>query len=50
MQIPACIAIPPRITVKPASFEAVVGLVNKPRKPTKALRGLLSGKPVSDEF
>ena len=49
-ELPADIVIPPRITVKPASFEAVIGLVKKPRKPTKSLRALLAGKPVDDEF
>jgi hypothetical protein len=41
--------IPPRITVTPRSFQAVIGLVKKPRKPSKALRALLAGKPVLDE-
>jgi hypothetical protein len=48
--LPADIVIPPRITVKPASFEAVIGLIKKPRKPTKALRALLAGKPIDDEI
>lgn len=45
-ELPADIVIPPRLTLTPESFEAVVELVSKPRKPTKALRELLSGKRV----
>jgi hypothetical protein len=47
--LPAGVAIPSRITVTPASFEAVIGLVEKPRTPTRALRDLFAGKPVDDE-
>ena len=49
-ELPADILIPPRILVRPASLESVIGLVKKPRKSTKALRALLAGKPVDDEF
>jgi hypothetical protein len=28
----------------------VIGLVKKPRKPTKVLRALLAGKPIDDEI
>ncbi len=45
-ELPADIVIPPRLTVTKASFDKVVGLVKKPRKPTKALRDLMAGKPV----
>ena len=48
-ELPADIVIPPRLTVTAASFRLVKGLVKKPRKPTKALRDLLSGKPVDGE-
>lgn len=45
-ELPADIVIPPRLTVTGASFEAVAGLVKKPRKPTKAMRDLMAGKPI----
>ena len=45
-ELPADIVIPPRVTVTSASFAAVAELVAKPRKPNKALRGLMAGKPV----
>lgn len=48
-ELPADIVIPPRLTVTPASFDAVVKLVKKPRKPTKAMRDLLAGKRISGE-
>ena len=43
-ELPADMMIPPRIMVTPASFEAVTGFIEKPRKPTKALRALLAGE------
>jgi hypothetical protein len=49
-ELPADIVIPPRLTVTPASFKAVTGLIKKPRKPTKALRALLAGKPIDDKL
>lgn len=49
-ELPADIVIPPRITVQPSSFETVIGLIKKPRKPTKALRALLAGEPIDDEI
>ena len=45
-ELPADIAIPPRLTVTVATFEAVTELVKRPRKPTKALRDLMAGKRV----
>jgi hypothetical protein len=48
-ELPADIVIPPRLTVTARSFEAVVELVRKPRKPSKSLRDLLAGKPVDGE-
>jgi hypothetical protein len=48
-ELPADIVIPPRLTVTRESFEVVTELVKKPRKPTKALRDLMAGKPVAGE-
>ena len=47
-ELPADIVIPPRLTIASASFTAVSALVKKPRKPTRALRELMAGKPVDD--
>jgi hypothetical protein len=43
-ELPADIVIPPRITLASASFERVADLVKKPRKPTKAMRELMTGR------
>ena len=48
-ELPADIVIPPQLKVTAASFKAVADLVGKPRKPTKAMRALLSGKPIDDD-
>ncbi len=48
-ELPADIVIPPRLTVTRRSFEQVTELVQNPRKPTKALRDLMSGKRVDGE-
>jgi hypothetical protein len=48
-ELPADIVIPPRITVTPASFEAVTDLIKKPRKLTKVLRDVLAGKLIDNE-
>jgi hypothetical protein len=48
-ELPADIVIPPRTIVTADSFEKVAELVKKPRKPTKALRDLMAGKPVTGE-
>jgi hypothetical protein len=48
-ELPADIVIPPRIIVTADSFEKVGELVKNPRKPTKALRDLMAGKPVTGE-
>lgn len=48
-ELPADIVIPPRLTVTSESFEVVTEFVKKPRKPTKALRDLMAGKPVDGE-
>jgi hypothetical protein len=48
-ELPADIVIPPRLTVSAESFAKVVALVKKPRKPTKALRDLMAGRPGGGE-
>ncbi|MBI4705429.1 MAG: hypothetical protein HY744_30365 [Deltaproteobacteria bacterium] len=48
-ELPADIVIPPRLTVTAESFEKVAELIKKPRKPTKALRDLMAGKPIDGE-
>jgi hypothetical protein len=48
-ELPADIVIPPRLIVTTKSFEAVARLVKKPRRPTKALRDLMAGRPVDGE-
>jgi HJR/Mrr/RecB family endonuclease len=48
-ELPADIVIPPRLTLTSKSFDMVAKLIKKPRKPTKALRDLLAGKPVDGE-
>ncbi|HEY3354975.1 MAG TPA: hypothetical protein VGQ83_17105 [Polyangia bacterium] len=48
-ELPADIVIPPRLTVTVRSFAAITERIKKPRRPTKALRDLLAGKPVDVE-
>jgi hypothetical protein len=48
-ELPADIVIPPRITVTSESFEVVAELIKKPRRPTRALRDLMAGRPVDGE-
>ncbi|HET7506546.1 MAG TPA: hypothetical protein VFK02_36250 [Kofleriaceae bacterium] len=48
-ELPADIVIPPRITLSSKSFSAVSDLIQRPRKPARALRELLAGKPGDDE-
>ena len=48
-ELPADLVIPPRLTVTPESFEVVTQLIKNPRKPTKAMRDLMAGKPVDGE-
>jgi uncharacterized protein (DUF1778 family) len=43
-ELPADIIIPPRIELTEASFAAVADVLASPRKPTKAMRELMSGK------
>ena len=49
-ELPADIVIPARVTLTAKSFAAVAKLVEKPRKPTKALRDLMAGKRVRGEL
>lgn len=49
-ELPADIAIPPSVTVTARSFDAVEEVVKKPRRPTKALRDLMAGKPIDGEL
>ncbi len=48
-ELPADLVIPPKLTLTSRSFDEVARLVRKPRRPTRALRALLAGKPVADE-
>lgn len=48
-ELPADIVIPARLTVSAKSFETVAKLIGKPRKPKKAMRDLMSGKPINGE-
>jgi len=48
-ELPADIVIPPRLTVTSKSFEAVIGVIQKPRKPRRALRDLMARRPVQGE-
>ena len=49
-ELPADIVIPPRLMLTSESFGEVSDLVNKSRKPSKALRDLMAGKPVDGEI
>ena len=48
-ELPRDIVIPPRLVVTGESFARIVGLMRKPRKPTKALQDLLRGKRLPGE-
>jgi hypothetical protein len=43
-ELPADLIIPPRLELSAASFAQAAALTAKPRRPTKALRTLMSGK------
>jgi len=43
-ELTADVIIPPRLALSEASFAQAAALTTKPRRPTKALRGLMSGK------
>jgi hypothetical protein len=45
-ELPSDLIIPPRIELAAAAFQSVTELAARPRKPTKALRDLMSGKPA----
>jgi len=45
-ELPADIIIPPRLEISREAFERVVELVEKPRKPTQAMRDLMAGKKI----
>jgi hypothetical protein len=45
-ELPADIIIPPRLELSDASFAQVTETLTHPRKPTKAMRELMSGKPA----
>lgn len=47
-ELPADVIVPPRIKLTKTSFAKVAELVEKPRKPTKALRKLMAGKLDDD--
>ena len=48
-ELPADLIIPPRLELSEASFVEAAALTAKPRKPTKALRALMSGKHTRGE-
>jgi len=48
-ELPADVVIPPRVKVTPESFAKVIDLIERPRKPTKAMRKLMVGK-LDDEL
>lgn len=48
-ELPADLVIPPKIVLSRESYSKVRRLVSAPRKPTRALRDLLSGKAVAGE-
>jgi hypothetical protein len=48
-ELPADLVIPPRLVVTARSFARVAEVIKRPRKPTKALRALMAGKPVEGE-
>jgi hypothetical protein len=43
-ELPADVIIPPRVVVDPKTLEHVSQLVERPRKPTKAMRALMASK------
>jgi hypothetical protein len=43
-ELPADLIIPPRLDLSEASFAQAAKLTSKPRRPTKALRELMTGK------
>ncbi|MGA7676224.1 MAG: hypothetical protein WCA78_14410 [Rhizomicrobium sp.] len=47
-ELPADVIIPPRLELSEASFKHAARLTAKPRKPSKAMRQLMGGKPFID--
>ena len=47
-ELPSDVIIPPRLELSERSFDQVAQLATKPRKPSKALRALMAGKPGID--
>jgi hypothetical protein len=43
-ELPSDVIIPPRLVVSQGTIERVAKLVERPRKPTKAMRALMAGK------
>jgi len=43
-ELPADLVIPPRVVVSREVGEAILGKIERPRKPTKAMRDLMAGK------
>jgi hypothetical protein len=48
--LPADLVVPPRIVLTAEAYQQVVALTASPRKPTKALRDLVAGRSVADDF
>lgn len=42
--LPVDLIIPPRLVVSRTAFDRIESLVKEPRKPTRAMRGLMAGK------
>ena len=47
-ELPADLIIPPRLELSEKSFAEVASLSTNPRRPSKALRTLMRGKPDED--
>lgn len=47
-ELPSDAILPPRLDLSAASFAKVARLTKKPRKPGKALRSLMAGRPDDD--
>lgn len=45
-ELPSDIIIPPRLELSAESFERVIALTKRPRRPSKAIRELMSSKPT----
>jgi len=47
-ELPSDLVIPPRLTVSHRSLKTIAEAVQRPRKPTAALRALMAGKRTDD--